>query len=288
MMWLRVLRWEIYKLTHRRASYIGFALCALFCAVVMLGFAYSEFKGLKRNSNITDVRAYINGFFYANFCLNISFFTLFPLFGSVIPGSMIAGEAKEGTLRTLLVRPPSRAAVFLTKAVASYLWLQVMVLFMVCFSLLFGYLVLGGGDFLVFVWEFRDFGPWFAEGGDWLWIFLVSGLGAGVSLFMIGAFALMLSAFTDNPVVAHVGTLGVFFISSIVHSLPDQLMSPDFKALMPTKHMTYWHELQQLWHPDLERFNAERFWNDIAWTTGYTAVFLIIGLVAFTRRDIKS
>lgn len=287
MTFLRVLRWELYKLAKRRASYLGFGLCVLFSLVVMLGFAYTSWRGLRHHGGAIALQ-YVNGYFFANFVLQIGFVSLLPLLATVIAGSQIAGEARDGTLRALLVRPPSRTTYFGAKAAASLLWLQVMVLFLIAFALVFGLIAMGGGDFMVYVWEYRRMGPWFAGGHDWIWIFLVSGAGATMALFMLGSLALMVSSFTDNPVVAHVTTLGVFFISSIVQRLPDEVIDPGFKDMMPTKHMSYWHELQHLFHPDPSRLDVGRLWNDFAWCSGYTLLFLAVGLIVFARRDVTA
>lgn len=289
MSFLRLLRWEMFKLVRRRASYVGFVLCVIFCLVVLLGFSWSEFKGLRRNSGgLIDPLRYVNGWFFTYFCISISYFTLLPLLAAVIPGSQLAGEAKEGTLRALLVRPPSRPQVFAAKTLVSFVWMLILVYVLIGVALLLGALLLGGGDLMIFEWEFRNNGPWFVDSGDRVWLFLVAGAGAALSLFMIAAFALMLSAMTDNPVVANVGTLGGFFISSIIHQLPDEVMSPDFKALMPTRHMGFWRELPHLFHDDPDRFNAARVWSDLAWVGGYTGLFLLVGLVVFSRKDITS
>lgn len=289
MTFLRLLKWELVKIARRRTSYIAFVLIALFCALVMLGFGFSRFRGMQKYAALLNSNplSYVNGYFFANFCLNIAFFSLLPLFATVVPGSQIAGEASAGTLRLMMTRPPSRPSVFLAKALVSYLWLQLIVLFVVVFSLLFGLVVLGGGDFLVYIWEFRKAGLWVADKGDVIWMFLAAALGAGVSLFMISSAALMLSTVTDSPVVAHVGTLGAFFISSIIQRLPDDMMAPAFKAAMPTKHMNFWHEPYRLFHPDSSVFDAGRFWSDLAWCSGYSLLFLGVGMAVFCRRDIK-
>lgn len=286
---LTLLKWELHKIVRRRSSYIGFVLVVLFCVAVMIGFGYSKWKGLRRHSiGFIDPTAYINAKFYANFILNISFFSLLPLFAAVLYGSQLAGEAKDGTLRTLLVRPISRPKLFAVKALVAFTWMQVIVIFMMVFALVFGTVVIGGGELMVFIWEYRKAGPWIASGSDWIWIFGLSALGAGVSLLMVGAFAMMLSAITDNPVVAHVGTLGTFFISTIIQRLPGQMISPEFKKMMPTSHMNFWHELSHLFHPDPNRFDAARFWTDTAWCMGYIALFLGIDLAVFSRKDIHS
>jgi len=284
-----LLKWEMYKIVRRRSSYIAFALVVFFCCAVMIGFGYSKWRGLRRNSiGLLDPTAYINAKFYANFILHISFFSLLPLFAAVIYGSQLAGEAKDGTLRNLLVRPISRAKLFAVKTLVAFGWVQVILIFLVVFSLLFGTFVIGSGKMMVFIWQFRKAGPWIAEGNDWIWIMVISTMGAGVSLLMIGSFAMMLSAITDNPVVAHVGTLGSFFISTIIARLPGQMIAPEFKAMMPTSHMNFWHELTHLFHPDPDRFDAARFWTDAAWCFGYIGLFLAIGLIVFSRKDVQS
>ena len=77
---ITVFRWELLKLAKRRASYIGFALCVVFCVAVIIGFSASEWRGLRRHSSpLFDPTQFINGYFFANFCINISFFSLLPL-----------------------------------------------------------------------------------------------------------------------------------------------------------------------------------------------------------------
>jgi ABC-type transport system involved in multi-copper enzyme maturation permease subunit len=211
-----------------------------------------------------------------------------PLFAATIAGSQLAGEARDGTLRAMLVRPPSRAAVYVAKGIASYLWLQLMVFFLVGLALLLGRVVLGGGPFLIFLWEFRHSGPWILGGHDWIWVFLVVSLGAGLSLFAISSLALMLSALTDHPVVAHIGTLGCFFISTALQRLPEDLMAPSVRDLLPTRHMNFWHELYRLFHPAAGSFDQSRFLTDAAWCAAYSITFLTVGLLVFRRKDITS
>lgn len=288
--WAALFRWEIYKVTHRPSSYIGMILCALFCVLIIVVFGYSQFRALKHaTANLTDnPLAHVNGYFFATFVLYFGFKSLLPLLAGVIPGAQIAGEAKDGTLRAMLSRPPSRVAVYFTKLAVSYLWLVATVFALLAMSLVIGLIALGGGDFLVFVWEFRHHGAWFAKEGDTLWIFLVTGLGASVGLFMIVAFSLSLSALTDNPVAAYVGALGGYFISSVVQRLPEQIVHPFIRELMPTSHTEFWHELYWLFSDHPWRFSSYRFFSDLKWCAAYSAIFLAIGLIAFLSKDIKS
>ena len=287
-MLLRLLRWELWKLSRRPSSYVGFVLCLAFTACVLIGLSYNQYKGKTIQGIKLDPSVYLNGPFFANFVLNIGFFALLPLVAATVAGSQLAGEAKDGTLRALLVRPPPRWAVFVAKAIASLLWLELMVVFLVALALLVGHVAYGGGSMLIFVWEFKDMGFWVIGSGDWPALLALACLGAGAGLALIVACALFISSLTDNPVVAHVGTLGAFFISSVLQRLPDQLMTPSFKQLLPTTHMNFWHELYRYFHPDGSSLDNDRFWNDILWCGGLTFLLFAAGLIAFRRRDVTT
>lgn len=290
MSWLVLLRWELAKIARRRGSYVAFVLCVVFCAMLMLAFGYSQFRALSRHAGRlgVDPLSYVNGYLFSSFALYFGDKALLPLLAVLAAGSQIAGEAKEGTLRVLLSRPPSRPAVFAAKTLVSYLWVLGIVCFLMFFALLAGLIALGGGDFLVFVWEFRWETPWVAPPGAWLPMFLASCVGVSLSLMVFVSLAMALSAITDNPVVAHAGALGVYFISSVVQRLPEQILDPAVREILPTTHMGFWHELYDWFHQDPSRFNGYRFWTDVTWCTAYSVVFLAVGLIVFMRKDIRS
>jgi ABC-2 type transport system permease protein len=286
---LRLIRWELFKLARQRSSYVGFVVCLGFAIVMMIGFGFSQWRYLNSYRGLPfDPMELINGPFFAHFSLQIGFVSILPLFAATIGGSQIAGEARDGTLRALLVRPPSRAAVYAAKTIATWIWLQFVVCFLVAFSLLVGSVAYGGGDLLVFIWEFRKDLPWLVDAGDTWGLFAVVSLGAGSSLFVIAALSLMLTTMTDSPVVAHVGTLGAFFISSVVQRLPEQLMAEELRSALPTSHMSFWHELYRLWDPVPGAFDPGRIAADLAWCSGFCVLFLGIGLAWFTRKDVTS
>lgn len=285
---LRLLKWELWKLSRRPSSYAGFVLCLLFTACVLVGLGYSQYKGKNIQGIKLDPTQYLNGPFFANFVLNIGFFALLPLVAATVAGSQLAGESKDGTLRAMLVRPPPRWAVYVAKAIASLVWLELMVIFLVLLALLVGHVAYGGGSMLIFLWEFKDQGIWIIEPSDWPWMLALCCVGAGAALAMIVACALFISSLTDNPVVAHVGTLGAFFISSVLQRLPDALMSEAFKDLLPTKHMNFWHEVYRYFHPEGSSLDNARFWNDVMWCGGLTFLMFGLGLLIFTRRDVTT
>jgi len=284
----RLLRWELFKLYRRPASYVGFVLCLVFCVVVLIGFAVQDYKGKKLGGLGLDPSVYLNAPFFASFILQIGFFAILPLVAATVAGGQLAGESKDGTLRAMLVRPPSRTSVFLAKALASLIWLQLMVWFLLALALLLGHVAYRGGDLLVFVWEFRKSGFWLVEPSGWWPLLWTASLGITLSLGMVASAALCVSAMTDNPVVAQVGTLGAFFISSVLQRLPDQVLGEDFKQILPTTHMNFWHEVFRFFHPAGDRVDYGRLAVDLGWSLGLTALFLLVGLVAFRRRDLTS
>lgn len=288
MMFIRLLRWELFKLYRRPSSYIGFVLCLVFCAVTLFGFGWTQYKGKEIQGLKIDASQYLNGPFYANFVLNIAFFALLPLVVATVAGSQLAGEAKDGTLRAMLVRPPSRIAIYLAKAVASLLWVELVILFLVALALLVGHVAYGGGDLLVYIWEFKGSGFWRVDQSDWPMVFALCALGAGAALAVVAAVAMLLSAMTDNPVVAHVGTLGGFFISTVLQRLPDQVMGSSFKELLPTTHMNFWHEIYRWADPAGDGMNRSRVLEDLLWCGGLTVVCFTAGMWIFVRRDVTS
>ncbi len=284
----RLLRWELFKLYRRPSSYIGFVLCLIFCIVVLFGFGWAEVKGRGVMGLKLERSLYMNGPFYANFVLNIGFFAVLPLLAATLAGGQLAGEARDGTLRALLVRPPSRIAVYLAKTTATLVWMQLVIFFLVALALLVGHVAYGGGGMLIYLWEYKTQGYWMIEPGDWPSLLLLASLGTGASLALIASFAMFLSALTDNPVVAHVGALGAFFMSSVLQRLPEQLMGDGFKQLLPTTHMSFWHEVYRWYHPLGSTVDHDRLWTDVAWCGGLTAGFFLAGLVVFARKDLTS
>jgi len=285
---VKLVKWELFKLSRQRASYVGFVLSLAFVIVMIVGFQMSHWHYLGSFRAIPfDPTQLIKGPFFAHYTLQIGFYAFLPILAATLGGSQIAGEAQLGTLRNLLVRPPSRTALFAAKTIATFLWLQLNLVFLVLLSTLVGRIAFGGGPMLVFIWELRNDGPYVVDSPDcWLLLATVT-LGAGLSLFVISSLSLLFSTITDAPVIAHVGTLGGFFISSVVQRLPDQLVADEVRDALPTTHMNFWHQLFRLWSP-ADNFDAHHFLVDVAWCSGFIVTFLGTALLWFRRKDVTS
>lgn len=286
---LNLVRWELSKLARRRSSYVGFALVAVFCVAVIVGFYWSQWRGLRAYGAGLgyDPVTMINGPFYANYVLLVGFFAVMPLLTATLAGGQIAGEARDGTLRALLVRPVGRMSLYWAKVVATYLWLQLTVLVMVALGLVIGLAIYGGDKMLVFIWELRSAGVWIIGPADWAWLLPVAALLAGLSLFVVASISIMLSTLTDTPVVAHVGALGVYLISWVLQRLPGDLVPDRLRQLLPTTHMGFWQQIYKATHP-VAHVNRRVFFVDLGWCLGLSLVCLVIGAIVFRRRDITA
>jgi hypothetical protein len=65
-------------------------------------------------------------------------------------------------------------------------------------------------------------------------------------------------------------------------------MGEDFKELLPTTHMSFWHEVYRWADPNSPGLDRHRILVDVAWCGSLTVVAFAAGLWVFTRRDITS
>jgi len=286
---LNLVRWELAKLARRRSSYIGIGLCLLYCVVVLIGFGWSKWRGLRRFTALlpVDPEELINGPFFATFVLLTGFFALMPLLAASVATSQLAGEARDGTLRALLVRPIGRVRLFAAKTIATFVWMQLMVAALLGVALLLGHLRYGGGDLLVFVWEQRGDGPRLVGPGDWAPMLALAMAGAGASLLVLISLGMLLSSITDHPAGALVGCLGVYLMSSVLQRLPEEVLAAEMRELLPTTHMSFWYEVFRIGHPTIA-VDTHRILVDLAYCGGFSLVCLVIGALVFRRRDVTA
>jgi ABC-2 type transport system permease protein len=284
-----VLRWELSKLARRRSSYVGFALCTVFCVAVIVGFYWSTWRGLRTHGRDlgVDPVSLINGPFYASYVLLIGVFAVLPLLGAAIAGNQLAGEARDGTLRLLLTRPISRMTLYWAKLTATYLWVQLVAVFLLVLGLVLGLAIYGGGPMLVYVWDLRAKGVWIIEPAIWLWLLPLACVAAVLSLLVVLSIAMMVSAISDAPATAYITSIGVYLISLVLQRLPGDLVPDELRELLPTTHMRFWQQIYVLSHPT-DRFDVAQFVTDIAWCLGFSAVFLAVGAIVFRMRDITA
>ncbi len=276
---IRLVSLEIMKVCRRPRTYLGYAgvLLLLVPFILMLRHVHPEdFIRHQVGSGFEVVGTFFNALFLARFMMQIPPILMFfiPLFVCAVAGDLVAGEAAEGTLRTLLVRPVGRAQVLLAKWVVAVLHCGAITFFLGAASLAAGALFFGLGDLFIF-----DQGVYVIPMREAL-LRIAGGYAlAAVAMVAVASIALLLSVLVDNSIFA-IGGAMVFLIVSGVLGLV-----PYFESIQPyliTTHMGLWQHL----------FADPIPWDEVrtavAWLAGYTVVCLALALLLFRRKDILS
>lgn len=299
----RLFRIEIRKIVRRRDLYVSFALVSLFVAAFFYNFARRDWDQVFRTKKATLYRLlqaytervehrpfhlteYTNGIYFTGMAVGFSFHLLIPIVAALIGGVLISGEAKDGTLRALLIRPVSRSQLLLAKFGVAIVYLLVVMAFYVGACLALGVPVLGWDRIFAYNNEFMKVG----EGKGAFFVMqpaealrrlaLVCALGS-YAMLVVASLALFLSTLFDSPIVPIVGGIGLYFISFILGTESEGFFE-ELRKYLFTTHMFFWKNL----------FAKEIPWGevrtDMLWCTGYTAGFLLLALVAFRLRDVRS
>ena len=109
---LTLLRQEIFKLLRSRLLYLSFVMLVIFVLLMLWGFyTYSLHKtgGQVEFKYTYENPSYFNGLIFSLYSAYFAFQLIIPISVSILAGTQIAGEARSGTLRSLLTRPISRS-----------------------------------------------------------------------------------------------------------------------------------------------------------------------------------
>jgi ABC-type transport system involved in multi-copper enzyme maturation permease subunit len=142
---------------------------------------------------------------------------LLPLLLATFTGGLIAGERHQGTLRTLLVRPVTRAALVAAKLLTAWLYAACLALFLGGSALLLGYAFFGPGD-LVPLPESSHL-VFFSHAEGLLRLAVGYGLAALV-LMALASVGLFFSAVCDNPLTATGLTAAFLFLTTALAVIP--------------------------------------------------------------------
>lgn len=279
-MWL-LISIELYKIVKRPRSYIGFAAITVIVAAIHLamgvdGQNYVDFffQQIEKSFNIQG--RIINGNLVAWIILQ-SLIVQMPLLVTLVSGDLISGESASGTMRLMAAKPVSRSSIVQAKFMAGTIYTITLVLWLGIISLGLSLLIFGNGDLIVLNSDHITIFP----SGDTLWRFGAAFLIACLSLTVVAAFSLMLSAFTDNSIGPIVATMAVIILFTIIGNMG----FPLFERISPflfTTHMVIWRGM----------FDEPVNWNQvsisIAALGAHIVLFLSVTHFQFNRKDILS
>jgi len=196
-----------------------------------------------------------------------------PVAVAVVAGDSVAGEAQQGTLRYLLVRPVTRTRLLVAKLVAVIAFVLLAVVVVAAVAYVVGSLLLGDQALAASV-----SGTVLTPAQVAVRTLLAIGY---ITLSMLGvaAIALLLSTMTDSPLAAALGALALLIASSLLLTLD---AAQTLQPYLPTRY----------WLAFVDLFRDPIFWRDIVRGIGlqavYVGVFLGAAWANFTTKDITS
>ncbi len=274
---------EFQKTFRRWRTYIGFAV--IFAAVVLLEviiklnetqMAHSFAGGL--NSDFLVSGNILNAWVITGFIMN-SLYVHVPFLVALVAGDMVSSEATSGTMRFLLIRPPSRSKIISAKFMAMLSYTALLIIFFAILCVGIGLAFFGGGDLIKFqpgLPHIVILPAHIAASRTGL-----AFIGAILSMSVVGSLAFLFSTLVDNSIGPIIGSIAVVIVSFILGNLPFEF-AESMRPYLFTTYMGIWQLLLD---------------DPIKWTevgkyalalVGFDALFFSAAYFVFVRKDIKS
>jgi ABC-2 type transport system permease protein len=264
-----MLRNELATLFKRRRSQM--LLAALFLVPVAITLVIRFAGGPDQGDGPSFLSQVTNNGVFATLAgLTVTLPFFLPMAVAVVAGDAIAGEASLGTLRYLLVRPAGRGRLLAVKAIAVTAFCLAATLVVAVGGLATGAILFPIGRVTTLS------GDTLSLGAGMLRISLAAAL-IGVSLLGLAAIGVFISTFTDVPVGAMAGTLGIFILIGVLDTLPQTI---GIHAWMLTDH---WLSFSDLLRTHILWGGIGR---NLAVQAGYVILFGSLAWARFTTKDI--
>ncbi len=280
---MRLFWFETYKIFSRWRTYIGFGAIALIVILteVVMKLSAGEILGRMMRPMQKDFLIFgnvLNGWFITAFIMN-SFHIHIPFFITLVAGDIVSGEATSGTVRLLLIRPPSRSRIITAKYLAALFYTTGVVIFLGLLCILLGLALFGSGD-LIMNYE-RQFRIVFIPEAEIPMRMLLAFTAAIWSMAVVTSIAFLFSTLAENSIGPIIGTMAVVIVFFVLGNFPFDF----FRAVHPylfTTHMNIW-----------QRFLDDPVpWREIAKSAAilglHNVALFLIAFVVYRRKDIKS
>ncbi len=265
---LRLLRSELRLILGRRRNQAGLLVLASVPVLLAVALQVSEPDG--GDGLLTAATS--NGVFVALAALTIEIALFLPLAVAVLAGDAIAGEANQGTLRSLLTVPVSRTRLLLVKFIALLV------------GALLGTLVVSGTGVVV-GGALLGLGPTTLLSGsqvpliDALVRLALASLYVAAGLAALAAVGLFISALTEQPIAATVTITVVSTAMWIMDGIPQ------LDWLAPWLLVHRWPAFIDLMRDPVL---ADQMATGLLVDLGYAVVFLALAWARFSNQDVTS
>jgi ABC-2 type transport system permease protein len=270
-----VIRVELAKLVRSRRTWATIALIDALPALVAVLLAVTDL-GPRPGTGPAFLSAVLtDGTLFPLAALGIVLPLFLPIAVAVTAGEAIAGEAQQGTLRYMLLRPVGRTRLLVAKLVAVMAFVVLTVIVVAATAYLLGVLLLGNESV-------SATGPASVSGSTMSTpelvgrTFLAFGY-AMLCMLGVAAVALFLSTVAQSPLGAALGTLALLVASTVLLTLD---AADVLQPYLPTRY----------WLAFVDLFRDPILWRDVLrgvlLQVVYVAVFLGAGWANFMTKDI--
>jgi ABC-2 type transport system permease protein len=275
---------ELAKLFRRPRMYVIVGLLCLLPFIVAIFLATTRIPPPPGQGGAFLSAVLANGALFPAAAMALVLPVFLPVAVAVLAGDSVAGEATQGTLRYLLIRPVGRTRLLVAKLVAMIVFVLFAIAMVVVTSYLTGVLMLGtgaantGGVVLLPPDVTSLSGDVISPAEFGLRILGTIGY---ITLSMLGvaSIALFLSTFTDSALGAAMGALATLVTSQVLVTLD---AAEGVKPYLPTRYWLAW----------IDFFREPIFWRDIERGAGLQLVYVLVLLGAawanFKTRDVTS
>ena len=274
---------ETYKTFSRWRTYISFGFIALIVIMteVVMKLSAGEILYRMMRSFQKDFLIFgnvLNGWFITAFIMN-SLHIHIPFFITLVGGDIVSSEATAGTMRLLLIRPPSRSKIITAKYLTTLFYTTGLVIFLALICITLGLLLFGHGDLMInYQTKLRIV---FIPEAEVPLRMLLAFTAAVWSMTVVASLAFLFSTLAENSIGPIIGTMAVVIVFLVLGNFPFDF----FRMLSPylfTTYMIFW-----------QRFLDDPIpWQEIARSAMILGLHNIglfsIAFVVFKRKDIKS
>jgi len=280
---MKVFWFETYKIFSRWRTYIGFGFIALIVILteVVMKLSANEILYRMMRSFQKDFLIFgniLNGWFVTAFIMN-SLHIHIPFLIALVAGDIVSSEATSGTVRLLLIRPPSRSKIISAKYLTTLLYTTGLVIFLALMCIILGLLLFGSGDLIMnYQTQMRIV---FIPEAQIPVRMLLAFSAAAWSMTVVASLAFLLSTLAENSIGPIIGTMALVIVFFVLGNFPFDF----FRAINPylfTTYMIFWQRFFDHPIPWLEITRS-------ALILGLHSIGLfLIAFIAYNRKDIKS
>jgi ABC-2 type transport system permease protein len=209
-------------------------------------------------------------------------FILLPIAAAMVGGFLIAGEAEQGTLRTILVRPVRRGSMLLAKWVVGVQYLAVVVLLLIGVGLAAGGLLFGLHPIVAaptMEQAVSDFRLVEVPVGEALGLIALSAVLVVCYLAVVMSIALLLSTLTDSSLTATIVTIVTMLVIQAVLQFS---YLADLRPYWFMNHYDAWFGLL------VRPVDWGAVWEGLLAFGAYTLVAVTAAWYVFRRKDVLS